>query len=324
MRCCPAFSFIVRLILMDLLLAFAGIGGTAFALMSGPPLPSDTDFKNAKIKLDANPVDPDANTVVGKYMAFVQGDYVGAMPYLVHSADKPLRTLAEHELDPSYTDTAPKKVGMGDEWLVASKSNQALSRIFYDRAGQWYSAAWSDLDPVWKDRSRIQGRKLSASRPPGSPRKLGAGWVADPGNAGVPAVLDGAISRTGSYSGKVSPANPKVQNSYSALKSELLPISGKVLETSIYVLTDGTEGGSDRVYAMFFDQAGNQIQTDQAFIPTDLPFWNRIYIKSNVPKTAVRAQFSAVLNSKNGTLWLDDASMKVDGKEMLKNPGFEG
>jgi len=311
------------IVLMELiLLGLAGLGGLALLLQS-KPLPSKEDAEKAFEKLDKDPMDPDANTVFGKYKAFVQGDYDAAMPYLVHSKDTTLKTLAEHELDASHTATAPQKVAMGDEWVAAAKNFKVLSPIFYDRAGQWYAAAWPDLDGPWKEKARQQGKKLAASRPPGAAKKLPTGWFADPGLAGVLPAVDGTVARTGSYSGKVSPANAKVQNSYSAIKSDLIPVAGKEFEMNCYVLTDGTEGAADRAYVLFFDNANQQIKTEQTFISTDLPFWKRFSIKGQVPKNAVRTQFAIVQNSKQGNIWVDDVSLKVDGKEILKNGSFE-
>jgi len=311
-----------------LLLAAAGAAGLAALLTQSKPLPSDADFKKAQDTLKTTPEDPDANLVAGKYIAFVTGDYDNGMAYLAKSNDKTLRTLAEHERAPLYTDTAPQKVGMGDEWVAASKTFPALFRIFYDRAAHWYSAAWPDLDATWKDRTRTQGRKLAASRPPGGAKKAPpSGWVVDPGNAGRPIVIDGAVARTGSYSIRIPAADEKVKNSYSSLKSELIPIpasaQGKPFEVSAYVLADGTENGTDSLYGQFFDNAGSQIGTVSAYMPVDTPFWNRVSLKGTVPNNAVRAQFSSVLNSKKGSLWIDDASMKIDGKEILKNGSFE-
>lgn len=309
----------------EILLGIAGLAGLAWLLQSRGPLPSEADFKKAKEKLDTNLLDPDANMIVGKYMAFVLGDYSGAMPYLVHAPDKTLRTLAEHELDSQFTDTPPKKVGMGDEWVAAAKSFQPLSRIFYDRAAQWYSAAWPDLDLVWKEKSRAQGRKLAAARPPGGARKgLPTGFHADIWTPGArPPVLDGNIARTGSYSVSIPAPDEKVQASASMVKSELIPIAGKNVELSAYVLSDGTENAADRIFLWFFDQTGTLFDTKAAYYPTDLPFWNRVSVSVPVPANAVRAQFGAARYSKKGSVWVDDISMKFDGKEAMKNPSFE-
>lgn len=302
--------------------AILGLTGVTLALQS-KALPSEADMKKAKDKLDQNPVDPDANTVVGKYLAFVQGDYSSAMPYLVHSADKTLKTLAEHELEPM--DTAPQKVGLGDEWIVASKSFPALSKIFFDRAGQLYASAWPSLDSAWRERSREQGKKISAARPPGGVRRgLPSGWQAETGLAGAkPPMLDGAIARSGSYSIKLVPGDEKIQNSVSALKSDLIPISGKTVEISAFIRSDGTEGAADRLFAYFFDQNGAGIGTIQSFAPVDTPFWTFVSAKADVPSTAVRLQVGVSMASKKGNIWVDDLSVKMSGKEMLKNNSFE-
>jgi hypothetical protein len=147
-------------------------------LVQAKSLPSEAEFKKANEKLDANPVDPDANTVAGKYLAFVTGDYAAAMPFLVNSGDKTLKALADHELDATYIDTAVKKVGMGDEWVLAAKKFPALSKLFYDRAAQWYGPAWFGLDGVWKDRTRVQLRKLLQNQNVADPKSVTApsGW----------------------------------------------------------------------------------------------------------------------------------------------------
>lgn len=314
----------MRLIPMELLLAaLAGLAGLAL-LTQAKPLPTEDDFAKAKAKLENDPLDPEASNTVGKYMAFVLGDYSGAMPFLVYSPDKTLKTLAEHELDAKYTASAVQKVGMGDEWVTAAKNFKVLSPAFYDRAAQWYTLAWPGLDNVWKDRSRIQGRKLAVARPQGVARKgMPSGWTTDVGNAGANAILDGNVARVGSYSVKLPAADAKTAGSVSAFKSVLTPISGKTYEVSAYVLADGTENAADSIFVWFFDGAGNNINKQSVFVPVDMPFWNRVVIKGDVPKGAVRALVGVALYSKSGNFWIDDFSMKVDGKEVLKNTSFE-
>src|SRR6267142_2580604 len=99
-------SFLWRQSMELLLLGLAGLGGLAL-LLQQKPLPTKEDAEKAFAVLGKDPTDPDANTVFGKYKAFVIGDYDGAMPYLVHSKDITLKTLAEHELDSNYTQSAP-------------------------------------------------------------------------------------------------------------------------------------------------------------------------------------------------------------------------
>lgn len=306
---------------MEALLVLAGLAGVAALLLPGQPLPSETDYTKAQAKLKETPEDPDANTVVGKYLAFVLGNYDEAMPYLSKSTDKTLKTLADHERAPLYTDNAPKKIGMGDEWVAAAKEFKALNRIFYDRASQWYALAWPDLDPVWKEKTRIQGMKLAAARPPGGARKgLPTGWNADQTIAGMkPPVLDGTISHTGSYSIKMMPSDEKVQNTFSQLKSDVLVIPpGKQIEYSAMVMSNGTENANDRLVFYFVDKNSGSV-----FIPLDMPLWNRVGGKMAIPDGATRAMIGVIQSSKKGNIWVDDISVKVDGKELLKNSSFE-
>lgn len=309
---------------MEILLALAGIAGLAL-LVQSKPLPSEADFKKALDKWTKDPKNPEANLIIGKYNAFVLGDYKLGMIHLSNSTDKTLKSLGEHETDPEYTDSPEKQVSMADEWVNAAKKSPSLFRIFYDRASYWYSQAWPRLEGVWKDKLRERGRKLAASRPPGASKKaLPTGWVADPGISGSPSTLDGNIARTGSFSVRLSPADKNVQGSISILNSNLIPVEGKKsIEASAYVFTDGTENGRDRIVIWFLDQAGNHISEVGSFYPLDMPFWSRVSLKTDVPKNAVRAMFRVLHSSKNGSAWIDDVSMKVDGKEMLTNLSFE-
>lgn len=315
------------IILMELLLlGLAGLGGLALLLQQKSPLPTQDEAEKAFAVLDKDPMNPDANTTFGKWKAFVQGDYEGAMPYLVHSKDATLKALAEKELDDASLVTPAQKMAMGDEWMASAKKIPALSRIFYDRTAQWYIKAWPQLEGPAKERARAQGRKLAVSRPVGMARKgVPADWQQDVGVAGRPPLLDGNVSRTGSYSVKIPPADEKVQNSVSALTSALTPVNGKAYELSAYILADGTEGAADRLVLRFFDNAGAMIgNPGSTFYPSDIPFWNRVLLKGNFPENTVRAQVVIVLSSKKGNMWVDDVSLKVDGKEVLKNGSFEG
>lgn len=313
---------------MELILAaLAGIAGLAL-LVQAKPLPSEDDFNKAKIKLDQNPLDPDANTIVGKYMAFVQGDYSNAMPYLVHSPDKTLSGLATHELDDAYTKTAVQKVGMGDEWVAGAKNLKVLSPAFYDRASQWYAKAWPDLDDVWKTKSRQQGRKIAQSRPQGQSKKaLPTGWEPEVGAAGSrPPTLEGSLARTGSYSVTIPAPDEKVKGSLSGLKSALFPvIPGKPITVSAYILCDGTEGTEDMLLVNYFNQSGGLMVgvSFATYLQTDIPFWTRYTLSGKVPENAARGSFYVMRKSRKGEIFVDDASVKVDGKEVLKNGSFE-
>lgn len=301
---------------MEILLALAGITGLALLLAAGP-LPSEADFKKAQEKLKTTPEDPDASTVVGKYLAFVQGNFDDGMKFLGKSSDKTLRTLAEHEQAPLYTDTAVKKVGIGDEWVLAAKTFPALSRIFYDRAASWYTKAWPELkdEPLWGIKLRDQSLKLSASRPPGMARKgMPSGWKPDPGTS-----VDSTIARVGSYSAKVTTA-PKQEL---ILASDSIPVTGKTVNYSGWVRSDGTDSNKDQIYLAWYDKDGQFTGVSSVTAPTDTPFWNYLNGQAKPPADAAFMKVGLNIRSRKGFFWVDDLSVKVDGKEVLKNGSFE-
>jgi len=316
--------------MIEFIAGFLGIAGLSALLAPPQALPSEADYKKALDKIKDAPNDPDANLVAGKYMAFVIGDYATGMSYLAKTNDKVLRTLAEHEAAPLYTDTPIKQATMGDEWVNAAKSHQALFRIFYDRASFWYAKSWADMknEPLWGQRLRDQGRKLAVARPPGPLRKgVPTGWKTDTRPKEWPQPgFDGSVSHEGSYSLKfpAASADPKANEPYTSLETDLIPISGKVLELSAYVMTDGTDSGKDMLEIRFRDATGKEFQRYSAgLIPVDTPFWSMIKTTHEIPTGAVRVQFATVISSTKGTAWVDDILIKVDGKEIVKQ-GFEG
>lgn len=303
--------------MLDAILVLGGLGALAFFLQQ-KPLPSQEDALKALETLDSNPDDADANTVAGKYKAFVMGDYAEGIPYLKKSKDVTLKTIADHETDPSYTTLPDNKMKMGDEWVAATKKFPALSRIFYDRANQWYVEGWKGLEGIAKQRARLQALKISTSRPIGVPRKqLPTVWEVSPS-----VTVDGSIARLGSHSAKLAPANAQTGQA-SGATTTLLAVTGRMMEVVAFVRSDGTENAADRIFIFYFDQAGTGIGTKAAFIPLDTPFWNPVIIKDVVPPNVVRVKVGMENYSKNGTIWVDDISLKFDGKEALKNGSFE-
>lgn len=310
-----------RIGIMEILVALAGLAGVALLLQS-KALPSESDFKKANDKLAANPTDPDANTVVGKYTAFVLGDYSAAMPYLVHSKNKTLKTLAEHELDPAYTDSAPKKIGMGDEWVSAAKEFKPLYRILYNRATQWYAAAWPELDGVWKDKVRERFRKMLLLPGPGTTKQgLPAGWTAGLPNPKV--VVDGTVAHGGGRSLRVEIARDKPLEQFWTTSPLMPPPTGPVV-FSAWVASDGnTDGALDRVSLEYYLSDGSRVE-GQLFIPIDRPYWTRVETKLDIPKDATRFKVGLLLSSTRGTIWADEFSLKdAAGKEYVDNGSFE-
>lgn len=304
-----------------LLLAAVGIGGVAL-LFQSKALPTEADFKKAQVKLSTNPDDADANKTAGKYTAFVLGDYFNAFPYFLKSGDKVLKQLAEHEQDPTYTDTDPKRIGMGDEWVIAAKSAPQLAKIYYDRASFWYAKAWPLLDGVWKDRTREQLRKLfqNVGVPDPKGASAPAGWKAiDTAQKAGPTTK---AVRAGRMSFQVACVKTKADE-YVSLEQGLPAIPGKTYDFSGWVLSDGTDDTRDVISAVFFGPQANMMGVKILLIPRDEPWWHKLEGSFVMPDGAALIQVHVGVGSKTGNIFVDDLSLKVEGKEMLKNPGLE-
>lgn len=309
---------------MELLLGLAaGALGIAALLQSKSPLPSAEDYAKALAKLKDTPGDPDANLVVGKYMAFVQGNYKEGLPFFTRANDATLRTLAEHEGAPLYTDTAAKKVGMGDEWVAAAKNFKPLYRTFYDRASQWYAQAYPDLEGIWRDKTHERFMKLLQVPTPGGAVKKGfpAGWISTQPNGRV--FYDGTVAHNGGRSMRIEMTrdNP---NAPFWFQSPSFPVpKGEVIATA-YVATDQTNSPNDKFMLNFYNQAGGLVSYLEAKFLPDSPWWQRVEIKADVPKTAAKFAVAGYFYSSVGTVWMDDFSLKsADAKEQVENGSFE-
>lgn len=309
---------------MEVLLALGGIAAIAALLSPPSQVPSEADYKKALDKLSTTPGDPDANTVVGKYLAFALGKYDDAMAYLERSGDKTLRTLAEHERAPLYADTAIKKVGMGDEWVAAARSFKPLFRTFYDRASFWYAAAWPDLktQPLWGDKLRQQLQKIYLVNPTvGAPKNLAcpSGWkcpIAD-----TKAGRSQAAPRSGQYSFAITGWKSPLP-AYGAVE-QAVDVKPGAYKISGWAVTDGTDA-DDSFLVNVQNANGTNLILHPIILTSDRPWWRYVEADLVVPQGGVRMGISVVVGSKQGMIYVDDLSIKgPDGKELLKNGSFE-
>lgn len=309
---------------MEILLGIAGLAGLALLLQSkSAPVPSDADYAAALNKLRTAPDDPAANTVAGKYLSFGQGNFKEGVPYLLKSGDAMLKTLAEHEFDSAYTDTAVKQVGMGDEWVAAAKNFKPLYRTFYDRASQWYALAYPDLDGIWRDKLKERFTKLLQSPVPGGAVKKGlpTGWMTTHPASKV--FLDTTVAHNGARSARIELARDGGLPFW--FQSPSLPVPaarGEVICTA-YIATELTNSGDDKLMLNFYNAAGGIVQSSETKFLPDSPYWRRVEVKATVPKNAVKYAIAVFFNSTVGTVWVDDVSLKSEGKELIDNGSFE-
>jgi len=288
-----------------------------FLVQAAKP-PTEAEFKKAEEKLSANADDKDAHLVSGRYLAFVKDDWGAALPHLANGSDAILKTAAEREAKGG--DTIFDPVQIGDAWIAAAGKRPAMKLMLESRATYWYAKAWDgDLGVLWKDRLRERLRKLAAPPVSGPARAaFSPEWVIE-----GKAALDGAFAHSGRVSARVSKeADPKLP--YSCVRTTLFTVKpGQKGTFSAWVMTDGTDGGEDRVTILFHDDKLKVAGSADVLVPGDEPWWRKVSGEFTVPAGATRADFRFWILSKKGSGWVDDVCLTIDGRNLVKDGGFE-
>jgi hypothetical protein len=85
-------------------------------------------------------------TVLGRYHAFVMGDWVTGLPLLKDGDDAVIATLATKELSVSASENA---LSIADGWWAIAEKQRGLNRIsLQQHAGDWYRRALKSASPL--------------------------------------------------------------------------------------------------------------------------------------------------------------------------------
>lgn len=286
--------------------------------------PKEPDsVKRARTKLASDAEDPDANLTVGKYLAFDRNDWENGLPLLGKGSDALLKPVVEKDL---ANPKDPKdQVKVGDGWTEWGAKRAAFRPPALLRAMYWYQTAWPFLEGADKDSLRKVFYKAAA--PPPDYEKLPkkrdgfpAGWEFGGSMNSFP---DLAFARTGRGSGKILPAPnlPTRQASMISMQYPIIP--GKKYKASGWIYTDQTD--ADGAFDIgFWDVKGTLFGFDGGVrILMDTPCWRKLEKEGVAPDGAIRIQVRIWSQHNKGAVWVDDVSLAVEGKEILKNGGFE-
>jgi hypothetical protein len=175
-----------------------------------------------------------------------------------------------------------------------------------------------DLDAVWEAKLRERLVRLYSPVVPGQPRKPPVvGWVG-PGTDKI----DSTKVRSGSHALHFTISKKPGLADVGGADTIELP-RGKELESSAWAVTDGTDTLDDKFVIGVYDAQGKLLVIKEFPQRRDFPIWTRFVEKPPMSDAAFKAKVQILIASTKGSLWLDDFSLKVDGKEVLKNGGFE-
>ncbi len=276
----------------------------------------ESEALKAEAALAANPNDPAANLALGKYLAFQKNEWAAAMPRLAKGSDAVLKSLAEKEL--AEPRSGAEKMELGEAWSDAATKLPALKKNLIDRATSWYVQAWPSVDGPSKEKLREKFRKLfqtAGSIGKASPKE----WTTPASE--VKAGVSSATPRTGRNGFQIlcarSKEGPTVVLSQSVAARPLA-----YYELSCWILADETNGADELQATVQTRDSRIVIQPGVASLP-DQPWFKRIEVRFTAPETAAKILVAFSAKSTKGTLFLDDLSLKQDGKELLKNGSFD-
>lgn len=135
---------------------------------------------DARKKLDADPDDPKANLLLGRYLCFSRGDWPAGVAHLAKSADPALKDVARREL--SAPEDAAEMGALADAWWAAAeaapKDDAGPMRV---RAASWYRLALPDLTGIRKAMAETRIAEGLAGDPRERGKTVNLLAVLDPG-----------------------------------------------------------------------------------------------------------------------------------------------
>lgn len=126
--------------------------------------------KLATVSLRANPADPDANLVVGRFLCLCKRDWKKGLPMLAQGCDAQLKSLAQSDLaDPR---DASRQAELAGTWYDLSEKEKPglVKTALQQRAAVWYDRALPRLEGLAKAEAE---RRLQSLHEALSHEKLG-------------------------------------------------------------------------------------------------------------------------------------------------------
>jgi len=215
----------------------------------------------------------------------------------------------------------PAMVEIGDNAIRLSVKFPKKRQEAIDLSSEWYGQAWPLLDDFWRSKLRERLARLYVPVVQGRLTQLPVGW-----GGAIDGKSKAEIVRTRVHSGgsavRLKPPGNGGLSSVLRSPSVVIPKNGKELEISAWLLTDGTDHPGDG-FAAHIAAPGRIIQTLVFAIGSDTPIWTRVVQKTQVPDGENFVNLDFVLGSTKGFFFVDDVSIKLDGKELLTSGGFE-
>lgn len=276
----------------------------------------DPIIEKAKKTLEKTPDDPAANLTMGIYHAErAKWDLALACFEKAKSPEIRAAVDAEKKLDGNQF-TA---VEVGDAWAKAMGKAGSARQACFDRMNIHYAVAWEKLDAFGKAKLKERLTRLYTPATPVKSGELPKSW-GGPVDLRSKAVVSSARVRSGSGALKMTPT---YAGTASIVRVEVTVPNGKVIEFSGWIASEGTDTTQDGISYKVLDKVRKPIGGKNFIFPPDSFIWTRIGDEIAFPDGAFSVLIEVILGSNKGFAWIDDLSVRVDGKEVLKGGGLE-
>ncbi len=138
-------------------------------------------YRSAQEELKQHPKNAAANTIAGKYLCFVHGEWEKGLPLLALADDTTLRNLAESELAQPTVGEAQLEVAEG-WWDLGEKEDDLRRGNLQSHARTWYEQAAVALTGL----AKIKAEKRLASASPASSSTLATAELPTTDESGKP------------------------------------------------------------------------------------------------------------------------------------------
>jgi hypothetical protein len=303
--------------------------GLALALLAPPqdlPAALKKKIDAARAAVEKAPEDAKANLELGKLLCFDAGDWAAGLPHLAKGGDEIFAPVAEKDLAGG---NHLERVDVGDMWLQVGKKQKPVAAACTSRALSLYSEAWPKLDDTW--RGKLRERVAALQRKGPEAKQLGAfpGIWTNPATPKTRCGLDREYAKSGAASLKMLAPDPALQGFQAWISTDEIPIKpGDKVVFSAWVLTQGDEAFSGKLQVKFRGKANtadNHLLLVPVRVDGDMPIWTKVQGEATAPEGSITVDLSFNRSTaKAGVAWIDDMSLKLGDRELVKNGGFEG
>jgi len=264
--------------------------------------------------------DPVARLVVGRYLCFTKGNWLEGIPHLAQCSDAAIKSAAEKDF---RAKTAEEFGWTADEWLIVAGKYPGYRMATADRAAQLHRILWTQASGLEKEKLRTKLRAIAGFSPQPSVGGAFPSWT------NIDALNRVFVEQNFAHSGRRSLRFDRDRDSEKglALVDYEEPFPAKPLKEytlSLWVWSNRNTGERSYISVAWIDANGKFITFTEVPLTVDAPIWTRLTKSWTCPENAAKIDMQIGV-SYNGrcTVFVDDISLTVDGKEMVRNGSFE-